>query len=543
MDYQTFAFSIAIQSDGKIIAAGSGEYYFASDFGTSDAFLIRYNLDGSLDTTFNTDGMVKDAGYGIASIAVQSDDKIVTAGRNFTLARYNSDGSLDTSFGTGGKASNQLGLDQYALSVTIQSDGRIVAAGRSAIGNSNPYIYGFALARYNSNGSLDASFDGDGKVVTQMGPGWNFIQDIAIQPDGKITAAGFVNGPNSSDFAVARYNQNGSLDTTFGGGDGITTVDFSNSNDIANGMALDGQGRAVLVGSSDGAFALAQFILGPGAAATHAPFDFDGDGRSDISVFRPSANTWYLNRSQLGFAAFQFGASSDVLTPADFTGDGKTDVAVFRPSSGTWFVLRSEDNTYSGGAFGMSGDIPAPADYDGDGRADIAVYRPGQGTWYLQRTTAGFSATQFGIAEDKPAVGDFDGDGKADISVYRPSTGYWYRLNSKDGVFFAAQFGAAGDKIVPSDYTGDGKTDIAVWRPSNGFWYVLKSEDLTFYGSQFGLATDLPAPGDYDGDGKADMAVFRPSEGIWYLLNSTSGFSAMHFGAAEDKPAPGAFVY
>ncbi len=272
-------------------------------------------------------------------------------------------------------------------------------------------------------------------------------------------------------------------------------------------------------------------------------FDYDGDGKADISVFRPSNSTWYLNRSQAGVASTQFGAAGDMLAPADFTGDGKTDIAIFRPSNGTWYVLRSEDGTFYSAGFGQNGDIPAPADYDGDGRADTAVYRPGAGTWYIQRSTAGFVATQFGVAEDKPAIGDFDGDGKADISLFRPSTGYWYRLNSSNGSFSAIKFGAAGDKIVPADYTGDGKTDIAVWRPSNGTWYVMRSEDLTFYGAGFGVSSDIPAPGDFDGDGMTDLAVYRPSQGDWFIMQSTSGFVTVHFGITEDRPTPNVYVF
>lgn len=278
-------------------------------------------------------------------------------------------------------------------------------------------------------------------------------------------------------------------------------------------------------------------------ATNKAPFDFDNDGKTDISVFRPSNNNWYLNRSTAGFAAFQFGAADDIMTPADFTGDGKTDVAVFRPSIGTWFIMRSEDNTFFGVGFGTNGDIPAPADYDGDGKADQAVFRPSNGSWYLQRSTAGFSAVGFGSSGDQPSIGDFDGDGKSDIAVYRPSTGYWYRLNSSNGTFFAVQFGTSGDKIVPADYTGDGKTDVAVWRPSIGTWFVLKSEDLSFYGVGFGLPTDLPAPGDFDGDGKCDVAVFRPSSGTWFMIQSSSGFNAVGFGSTGDRPAPNAFVF
>ena len=271
--------------------------------------------------------------------------------------------------------------------------------------------------------------------------------------------------------------------------------------------------------------------------------DFDGDSRTDVSVFRPSTGVWYLQRSQDGFTAAQFGLSTDQITPADFTGDGRSDIAVWRPSNGVWYVLRSEDSTFYATSFGTNGDIPAPGDYDADGKADLAVYRPNQGIWYLLKSSDGFEATRFGIAEDRPTVGDFDGDGKSDIAVFRPSTGIWYRLNSSTGSFYAAQFGLSDDRIVPADYTGDGKADIAVWRPSNGVWYVLRSENGTYYADAFGSTGDLPTPGDYDGDSRVDLAVYRPATGIWYLQQTYSGFAAMQFGVSEDKPTAGAFVH
>lgn len=272
--------------------------------------------------------------------------------------------------------------------------------------------------------------------------------------------------------------------------------------------------------------------------------DFDGDGRTDVSVYRPSSGVWYLDRSQAGFAAYQFGSSTDVMAPADYTGDGKTDTAIWRPSNGTWYVLRSEDLTFYAVPFGTAGDIPAPGDYDGDGRADTVVYRPNaQGVWYLQRSSDGFAATTFGLAGDKPSIGDFDGDGRSDIALYRPSNGVWYRLNSSNNAFTAIQFGATGDQILPADYTADGKADIAVWRPSNGTWYILRSENGTYYSAAFGASSDIPAPGDYDGDSVTDLCVYRPAEGVWYQQQSISGFAAVRFGIAEDKPSPGAFVF
>lgn len=295
-----------------------------------------------------------------------------------------------------------------------------------------------------------------------------------------------------------------------------------------------------LAGVSNGNFAIG--TTGP-SAPRKAVSDFDGDGKTDESVFRPSDNVWYLNRSQAGFVGYQFGAAGDVLAPADFTGDGKTDVAVFRPVAGAWFVLKSEDNTFYSANFGANGDIPAPGDFDADGKADVAVFRPSTGYWFIQQSTAGFSAVPFGTNGDVPTLGDFDGDGKTEVSVFRPSSGVWYRLNSSNGSFFGAQFGQNGDMVVPADYSGDGKTDLAIWRPSDGTWYIQRSEDNSFYGQQFGTAGDLPAPGDYDGDGKADTAVFRPSSGTWFEQRSTSGFAATQFGTDGDKPAPSAYVY
>jgi hypothetical protein len=269
------------------------------------------------------------------------------------------------------------------------------------------------------------------------------------------------------------------------------------------------------------------------SSSTRVQFDFDGDGKTDYGVFRPSGGAWYLQNSTSGFFATQFGISTDKLTPADFDGDGKTDIAVFR--DGTWYLQRSQQG-FTGVQFGVSSDIPVPADYDGDGKADVAVFRPSNGTWYLLRSQLGFTGIQFGISTDKPVAADFDGDGKADLAVYRDGT--WYLLQSQLG-FTGIQFGIAGDKRVPGDYDGDGKADLAVFR--NGFWYLLRSQ-LGFTGVQFGAANDKTAVGDYDGDGKADVAVWRSTDGAFYVLQSQAGFVGFQFGADGDTPVASAFV-
>jgi len=273
-------------------------------------------------------------------------------------------------------------------------------------------------------------------------------------------------------------------------------------------------------------------------------FDFDGDGKTDIGIFRPAAGSgeWWINRSSTGVTfATQFGASTDTIVPADFTGDGKTDIAFWRQSSGSWFILRSEDFSFFSFPFGTSGDIPVPADFDGDGKADPAVFRPSSATWFISRSSGGTTIASFGATGDQPVVADYDGDAKADIAIYRPSAGQWWINQSTAGVV-ALQFGTNGDKPVPGDFTGDGKSDIAFWRPSTGFWFVLRSEDSSFFSFPFGANGDMPAPGDYDGDGKFDSAIFRPSNATWFIPRSTVGTTIVAFGANGDTPLPSAFV-
>lgn len=271
-------------------------------------------------------------------------------------------------------------------------------------------------------------------------------------------------------------------------------------------------------------------------------FDFDGDGRSDISVFRPSEGNWYANQSRAGFLGLHFGQNGDQPVPADYDGDGKADIAVFR--GGTWYRLLSGSGTFDGINFGLAGDRPAPGDFDGDGKADVAVFRPSDGNWYqMLSATGGFFQIHFGTAGDVPVTADFDGDGKSDVNVFRPSEGNWYRLNSSNGSFFGLHFGTSADKPIAGDFDGDAKADIVVYRPSNGSWYILPSLTGAFYGIAFGISTDIPSAGDFDGDGKSDVSVYRPSEGNWYRLNSRDGsFYAEHFGVAEDKPIPAYYV-
>ena len=244
------AFAVVLQPDGKIVAAGTG-----TPGATSDFALARYEEDGELDPGFGSGGRVStdlETGEIAFAVALQSDGKIVAAGfisgDDFALVRYNVDGSLDSSFGSGGKVLTDFQTVDEAFAVALQPDGKIVAGGFSDPGANTD----FALARYNVDGSLDSSFGSGGKVLTDLGAmSSDRIRAVAVQPDGKIVAAGISNARGSSDFAVVRYRKDGSLDRRFGSGGRVLTDLGSSSSDAAHGVALRPGGRIVVAGVSD----------------------------------------------------------------------------------------------------------------------------------------------------------------------------------------------------------------------------------------------------------------------------------------------------
>jgi len=268
--------SVTVQTNGKIlVAGGSGEA------GSMYGALVRYNLDGSLDPGFSGDGkVIFDLGSGYESfcnaVTVQEDGRIIVAGyswgsgnnaEDFALARYKTDGSLDFSFDGDGKVVTDFGFtEDLGYAVTIQDDGKILVAG-GVINFTNNNVEDFALVRYNVNGSLDTSFSGDGKVTTDIG-----FQDtgnsVTLQADGKILVAGSSDG----NFALARYNVNGSLDTSFSS-DGKVTTDIG-FQDTGNSVTLQADGKILVAGTSNDGFALARYNTS-GSLDT----SFSGDGK------------------------------------------------------------------------------------------------------------------------------------------------------------------------------------------------------------------------------------------------------------------------
>ena len=506
-----FATAVKVLSDGKILIASGG--------------LKRFNGNGSPDTPFNPsiNGIVW-------SFIVQPDGKIIIGG-SFTqvnstncghIARLNADGTLDTSF------ISAPGTNFDVYKVALQSNGKIIIGGIFTGVNFTTRRF---LARLNSDGSLDTSF------LPEVG---SAVRQIKVQPDGKIIISGdfeTLNGANR--FRIARLNQNGTTDAQFNVSNGTTSDTFQ-------AIDLQQDGKIIIAGNFSNLNGVPKLSIARLQNTFVSPktlFDYDGDGRADVSVFRPSTNRWYQILSGNGSIAEQtIGIAGDIISPADYDGDGKTDIGIFRPSNGNWWYLSSLDGGQKNFQWGANGDIPKPSDFDGDGKADFIIFRPAENNWYRFGSSAGTSIVNFGLAGDKPVSGDFDGDGKSDVVIFRPSTGDWWWQSSVDNVQRATRWGISTDIPSPADFDGDGKTDFAVYRASTGTWYILNSGNGQATIINFGISEDKPVAADYDGDGKADIAVFRPSTGIWYLLRSTAGFTALQFGISTDIPTENAFV-
>ena len=547
-----FGYSVSISGDTVLIGVYSDDVGTNTDQGSAYIFVRNGGAwtqqqkltasDGGLSDYFGEDVFLSS---GTAIIGASLDDIgsnteqgsayiFVRSGTTWTQQTKltASDGAADDGFG-----------NSVALSLTLSGTVAVIGANFDEVaGNSGQgSVYVFSRSTSGIWSQTQKLIANDGAAGDLFG---NSVAISSLTASTIIVGAYFDDvGTNSDQGSVYVYKRADSvwtqaqkLTASDGAVDDLFGVSVALSGEtLIVGANLDNVGSNTNQGSA--------YILELGNAS---PFDFDGDSKTDIGIFRPAPGEWWINRSSTGQTfATQFGQTSDRISPADFTGDGKTDVAFWRPSTGNWFVLRSEDSTFFSFPFGANGDTPVPADYDGDGKADAAVFRSSTLTWFINKSSGGTDIITFGASGDKPVIGDYDGDGKADIAIFRPNGatgGEWWIRRSSNASVFALQFGTPTDKAVQGDYTGDGKTDIAFWRPSNGNWFILRSEDFSFYAFPFGANGDTPVAGDYDGDGKFDAGVFRPTDSTWYINRSTAGTLIQQFGIAGDKPLPNAFV-
>lgn len=581
--FSVFVANDETASQPKILS--NGRFYLRitkqPSSGSATLRFVRYNSDGSVDNTFSQtfpNGIAWD---------VDASSRIVTFKGDETSARFyrlNADGNVDAPF-------NPIVSGSAVIhTCAIQSDGKIVVSGEFDKANG---INAAGITRLNADGTTDTTFN--------SGSGFNIEPDrLAIQPDGKILAAGiftvFNGTPRSK---LARLNADGSLDTAF-----APTID-ANVNAIvplANGKILiggtfrtvNGVSRVAVArlnadGSLDSAFnttfqppstADALFVQSDGKIMVNIGRRLNSDGSFDSS-FDPNLNSVSGVRQIFqrpdGKYLVLYKSSQEEGGIALINNNGSRDFS-FRAGTNSFaweiksFFVQPSGNVVFGGKFGYYsfGSVAvnsfgfknglnigrvgpnSVADryfptFGADEQVNQVIGQPDGKIIFLGDFFSIEDVERTGIARltlsNRIRGGrfDYDNDTRADVSVFRPSTNEWFVMLSGNSSVNVRSFGASGDIPAPADYDGDGKTDLGIFRPSTGNWWYLSSIDNTQRSVHWGASGDIPRPGDFDGDGKADFIVYRPSSSVWYRLGSTGATSIEQFGISEDKPLVGDF--
>ncbi len=370
-NYQDIVQAVAIQLDGRVVVAGTVWHADGSrPFDVSDFGVARYNPDGTLDMSFGNGGKVSTDFYSrqdqAFAVAIQPDGKIVVAGiaatdnanGDFALARYNPNGTLDTTFDGDGKVTTTLSLaDDFAYAMALQADGKIVLAGRSVVDFGQRQL-DFALARYNPDGSLDSGFDGDGLVFTNFFNSSDIAFALAIQPDGRLVAAGPIGTTTSTDFGVARYNTDGSLDVTFGTL-GKATVDLV-QDDEARSVILQQDGRIVVggyVAASGGTYNF-------GLARLNVNGTIDGSFGAGGKVI-----TDFLGRNDL-LLGLALQANGKLVAAGSVTNTANTDL--------DFALARYNPDGSLDAGFGNGGKVMTPIQNSADTARAVAIQRDGK---------------------------------------------------------------------------------------------------------------------------------------------------------------------
>lgn len=289
--------------------------------------------------------------------------------------------------------------------------------------------------------------------------------------------------------------------------------------------------------------------------------DFDGNGRTDVTLFDASDGLWFTYDFYQGtLNQYDIGSPGSRSVIGDYDGDGMSDFAFCydRLKTGVkmWHISYSSYGPKGDIPWGLSSDIPVPLDYDGDGVTDLAFFRPFGAVWYIRLSGSNSTRVeQFGYALDKLAPADYDGDGLADIAVMRPQENEWFIHFSGNDSIQTIPWDVKtqiGDVMVPADYDGDGRADLAVYRNDGGLWIILESYSGNYRFAQFGNGVytgdptqadvsesnfDLPMPGDFDGDGIFDIAVWSSKSRVVNVLPSSSSImSSIPVGTETSQP-------
>lgn len=397
-------------------------------------------------------------------------------------------------------------------------------------------------------------FSGD--FVTQITNAGRAHRNPAWSPDGSKIV--FLNSDNNWD-GVCTINNNGTgmfrvaEDSAFVGysttpdwsPDG-TKIIYSRSFKLFTANVLGGNETQISPNDSQNTSPSWQTVEVP--TVRRPKVDFNGDGKSDFAVYRPTTGEWWIRYNSNGNAVVaQWGNDpSDKPVTADFDGDGKTDLGIYRASEGTWWIVNSPASS----AFFMfiqqwgndPSDVPVPGDYNGDGKAELAIFRRSEGTWWIVNAqgaaTPYINIRQWGNPGDIPIPDDYDGDGKYDLAVWRPSNDERWILHSSTGRIVSVSLLGIP---VPGDFDGDGKGDIASYNTTNNTYFVQTATGYMFKNMYLpNTVSYVPIAADYDGDGKADFGALQVSGGtnpnaFWYYDSSMSGSSEFEvFGLPGD---------